>query len=105
MNALAYFFEDEGVAATGVSLVREHTLGMRPPRLLWVPFEFGRPLGAPNDPDFQRRVIVTALQLLEAERGPILADFPDDAPQSWRGGTKRRGVRDLDAAHGTGGDA
>ena len=80
MNALGYFFEDEGVATTGISLVREHTAGMRPPRFLWVPFELGRPLGAPNSPDFQRRVIVSALQLLEAESGPVLADFPDDAP-------------------------
>lgn len=60
--------------------MREHTAGMRPPRFLWVPFELGRPLGAPNVPDFQRRVIVAALQLLEAARGPVLADFPEDAP-------------------------
>ncbi len=80
MNALGHFFEDEGVATTGISLVREHTAGMRPPRFLWVPFELGRPLGAPNAPDFQRRVIVAALQLLEAECGPVLADFPEDAP-------------------------
>lgn len=82
MNALGHFFEDEGVATTGISLVREHTAGMRPPRFLWVPFELGRPLGAPNVPDFQRRVITAALQLLEAERGPVLADFPDDAPNA-----------------------
>ncbi len=82
MIALGHFFEDEGVATTGISLVREHTEGMRPPRFLWVPFELGRPLGAPNAPDFQRRVIVAALQLLEAEGGPVLADFPEDAPSA-----------------------
>lgn len=82
MNALGYFFEDEGVATTGISLVREHTAGMRPPRFLWVPFELGRPLGAPDAPDFQRRVVLAALQLLEAEHGPVLADFPDDAPST-----------------------
>ncbi len=81
MNALGHFFEDEGVATTGISLVREHTVGMQPPRFLWVPFELGRPLGAPNVPDFQRRVIVAALELFEAERGPILADFPEDVPR------------------------
>ena len=82
MNALGHFFEDEGVATTGISLVREHTQGMQPPRFLWVPFELGRPLGAPNAPEFQRRVIIAALQLLGAERGPVLADFPDDAPRA-----------------------
>lgn len=56
---------------------------MRPPRFLWVPFELGRPFGAPNEPDFQRRVLRSALELLERTDGPVvLADFPDDAPVS-----------------------
>ena len=45
-----------------------------------MPFELGRPLGIPNDPDFQNRVILAALKLLEAPEGPILEDFPEDAP-------------------------
>jgi hypothetical protein len=54
---------------------------MRPPRALWVPFPLGRPLGAPNDPVFQRRVLSRLLALLEREDGPvILDDFRDDAP-------------------------
>lgn len=55
---------------------------MRPPRGLAVPFELGRPFGAPNEPDFQRRVLLTALELLERNDGPILEDFPDDPPAS-----------------------
>ena len=50
---------------TGISLVREHTQQMQLPRFLWVPFELGRPFGAPNEPDFQRCVLRTALELLE----------------------------------------
>lgn len=53
---------------------------MQPPRFLWVPFELGRPLGSPNEADFQRRVLHESLKLLEAKNGPVLADFPDDAP-------------------------
>ena len=54
---------------------------MRLPRFLWVPFELGRPFGAPHQPDFQRRVLHQALELLERSDGPvILDDFPDDAP-------------------------
>ena len=41
----------------------------------------GRPFGAPNEPEFQRRVLRSALGLLEREDGPVvLEDFPDDAP-------------------------
>lgn len=55
---------------------------MQLPRFLWVPFELGRPFGAPNAPDFQRRVLRTALELLERPNGPVvLEDFPDDAPE------------------------
>ncbi|MEM7140759.1 MAG: hypothetical protein AAF548_06960 [Actinomycetota bacterium] len=56
---------------------------MRLPRFLWVPFELGRPFGAPHEPDFQRRVLHDALALIERDDGPVvLADFPDDAPIS-----------------------
>jgi len=61
--------------------VRENTERMQLPRFLWVPFELGRPFGAPGEPDFQRRVLREALALLERDDGPvILEDFPDEAP-------------------------
>ncbi len=47
-----------------------------------MPFELGRPVGIPNDPVFQKRVLSAALKLLEAEAGPILEDFPEEAPVS-----------------------
>ena len=65
---------------TQISLVREHTAKITPPRALWVPFELGRPLGVPGDAAFQTRVLRAALRLLEAPSGPVLVDFPDDAP-------------------------
>ena len=45
-----------------------------------MPFILGRPLGAPNDAAFQRRVLLAALRLLDAPSGPVLADFPEEAP-------------------------
>lgn len=63
-----------------ISLVREHTEQMNPPRALWVPFDLGRPMGAPDAPEFQRRVLETGLGLLARDNGPVLEDFPDDAP-------------------------
>ena len=81
MGALGHYIEDEGIATTGISLVREHTEGLRPPRFLWVPFELGRPLGAPNQPDFQRAVLRKSLLLLESNSGPVLIeDFDEEAP-------------------------
>ncbi|HEX7035043.1 MAG TPA: hypothetical protein VF210_04680 [Pseudomonadales bacterium] len=80
MSAIAYYLEDEGIATTGISLVRENTEALKPPRFLWVSFPLGRPLGLPNDPAFQRRVILAALALLDAESGPVLEDFPEDVP-------------------------
>jgi len=78
VGALSHYLEAEGIATTQISLIREHTEFIRPPRALWVPFELGRPLGAPDDPEFQRRILLSALELLEAPAGPVLLDFPDE---------------------------
>jgi hypothetical protein len=40
----------------------------------------GRPFGAPNEPDFQRRVLHHLLSLFERSAGPVLEDFPEEAP-------------------------
>ena len=65
---------------TGISLVRENTASMQPPRALWVSFPLGRPLGVPGDAAFQHRVIDAALALLDRPEGPVLEDYPEDAP-------------------------
>lgn len=80
MCALSYFLEREGLLTTGISLVRENTASMKPPRALWVSFPLGRPLGVPGDAAFQHRVIDAALALFDREAGPVLEDFPEDAP-------------------------
>ncbi|MBY0265325.1 MAG: hypothetical protein K2W84_02855 [Burkholderiales bacterium] len=40
----------------------------------------GRPFGVPGDAGFQRRVLRALLSLFEHGRGPLLEDFPEDAP-------------------------
>ncbi len=80
MGAVGHYLEQEGIPTTQISLVREHTEVIRPPRALWVPFMMGRPLGAPNAPEFQRAVLLAALRLLEEPSGPVLRDFPHEAP-------------------------
>ena len=76
---LARVLEAEGVATTSISMVREHTEKVKPPRALFVPFPYGHALGRPGDPDLQHRVLKAALDLLEAPAGPVLRDFPDEA--------------------------
>ena len=78
MGGLAHYLEAAGIPTTQISLIREHTEFIRPPRALWVPFELGRPLGVPHNPELQRRILLSALELLEAPEGPVLVDFPDE---------------------------
>ena len=80
MSALGHFLEQEGIATVSISLIREHTAALAPPRALWVPFMLGRPLGVPNDAQFQRRVLRAALDLLTRPAGPVIEDFAEEAP-------------------------
>ena len=82
VGGLAHYVEDEGVATTQISLIRPHTEAIKPPRALWVPFDLGRPLGVPHDAGFQKRVLLSALKLLEEPSGPVITDFPEDAPDT-----------------------
>ncbi len=81
MCALAHYLERKGIATVAIALVHEHAEGIGNPRTLSVPFELGRPLGAPDNPEFQRRVLRAALALLDRPAGPVLEEFPDPAPE------------------------
>jgi hypothetical protein len=79
VSALGHYLEEEGIATVAVVLIRPQAENTKPPRALWVPFELGRPFGPPNDPAFQKRVIVAALGMLVEDGGPVrIIDFPDD---------------------------
>ena len=81
MGGLAHYLEEEELATTQISLIRPQTEKTKPPRALWVPFELGRPMGAPNDPEFQTKVLRAAFELLDRDDGPVLIeDFPSEAP-------------------------
>lgn len=82
MGALGHYIEEGGIATTAISLIREHTEAIKPPRALWVPFDLGRPFAVPHDPAFQRRVLLAVLRLLEAPSGPVLEEFPEEAPHT-----------------------
>ena len=81
MGLVAAELERQGIATVAIQLLREVAKRVRPPRALCVPFPHGYPLGLPGDATGQRRVIETALRLLEdpsLDRG-VLVDF-DSSP-------------------------
>ena len=80
MGALANFIERAGVATASISLIREQSEAVRPPRALWVPFALGRPLGTADDPEFQKQVLRAAFGLLESATEPTIEDYPVEAP-------------------------
>ena len=56
--------EKAGIATASVTLLREITEKVDPPRAFFVDYPLGYPLGAPNDIPLQRRIILSALALL-----------------------------------------
>ena len=70
--------EEAGMATVGVSMTRELTEKVRPPRTLEVPYPFGYPLGAPGDAPLQSAIIRQALALLD-DLGPppVIERFGD----------------------------
>ena len=70
--------EKSGIATVGISLLREVTKAVNPPRTLFVDRPLGYPLGQPNDPALQKNIIMSALRLLQ-DPGPlpIVEDFQE----------------------------
>lgn len=76
VGLLAGELERRGIATACVALVRDVAEQVRIPRALAVPFDFGRPLGAPHDAALQTRVLRAALALLGTTGpGPVLVDW------------------------------
>ena len=80
VSVLAHFFESYGFSTVLVGFVKEHIEAIQPPRALWLDFPMGRPLGKPNDPEYQKKIIRSAFDLFNERSGPVLKDFPDIIP-------------------------
>jgi hypothetical protein len=66
--------ERNNIATVSISLLKEVTSIIKPPRSLFVPFQMGFPLGLPKDKDLQQRVIASAFEMLSKNDSEIL-DF------------------------------
>jgi D-proline reductase (dithiol) PrdB len=73
--------EKTGIATVGVSIVRQYTEKVQPPRTVFVKWPFGHPLGEPGNASQQRTVVFEALKALYAisTPGEII-----DLPFRWR---------------------
>jgi hypothetical protein len=76
VSVLAHVFEAAGIATIVLSSVRAMAEKTAPPRALHCEFPLGRPLGIPNDAEFQHDVLARAFALLDAPSGPVLVDHP-----------------------------
>lgn len=92
---LARRFEAAGLATTSISLVLEHTVLLRPPRALYVPFPFGLALGHPGDAAQQRRVLDAAFALFE-DTPPVLRELTGEADDDEPGAPVQASTLGLD---------
>lgn len=67
--------ERNNIATVSISLLKEVTEILKPPRSLFVPFKLGFPLGEANNAELQMKIIESALALLERTDTPILASY------------------------------
>ena len=72
---LQAYIERSGITTVSISLLREVTSVIKPPRALFVPFPMGYPLGEPNNAPLQHRIIAAALGLLERDDVPVLDEL------------------------------
>ncbi|MFH1964312.1 MAG: hypothetical protein ABIJ42_02110 [Acidobacteriota bacterium] len=76
MGLIASVLENRGIPTVSITLLKEVTKKVLPPRSLFVPYPLGYPLGEPNNPDLQNRIIKEALTMLSTEVSePLVKDF------------------------------
>jgi hypothetical protein len=72
--------EKAGIPTVSISLLREVTERVKPPRTLVVDRPLGYPLGAPHEIDLQKRIMMASIELLlRPVEEPLLVDFEDRA--------------------------
>jgi hypothetical protein len=68
-----------GIPTASITLLPEVTRAVRPPRALSAPYPLGYPLGAPRDPELQRRILRALLALTGRDDVPLLLDLETDS--------------------------
>lgn len=69
--------EKSGIPTVSVTMLREVTEKVSPPRALFVDTPLGYPLGRAQDPDLRKHIIWSALSMLDRHDNlPVIEDFP-----------------------------
>ena len=68
--------EAAGMSTVSVCLRPDISLAMKVPRAVYVRFPLGNPLGEPNRPDQQRRILEDLFGLLETADEPTVVELP-----------------------------
>jgi D-proline reductase (dithiol) PrdB len=73
--------EHTGIPTIGISIVREYTVKVKPPRTIFLRWPFGHPLGEPFNLSQQRAVLAEAFKALYSidKPGEII-----DIPFKWK---------------------
>ncbi|MFO7813965.1 MAG: hypothetical protein R6V21_13440 [Pelovirga sp.] len=81
MGLIQRVIEQAGIATIGISIVREYSEQVKPPRTVFLRWPFGHPLGEPHHQAQQRQVMRDCLDKLYtiATPGTIV-----DLPYIWR---------------------
>lgn len=104
VGLLARTIEAAGIPTVSISLVREVTARVRPPRALYLKWPFGHPLGEPGNVPQQRRVLWECFRDLR-ERPRERRGEVTDLALGWRRETYAPvdfGVLDADLARPAG---
>lgn len=67
---IARTLEENNISTVMISLLKEVTEKIRPPRVLEVPFDLGFPLGEPQNIKLQHSVIETCLTMVQEVKEP-----------------------------------
>ncbi|HKL26499.1 MAG TPA: hypothetical protein VJ910_09775 [Desulfuromonadales bacterium] len=81
MGLIQREIERQGIPTVGISIVRDYTEKVQPPRTIFLKWPFGHPLGEPGNLAQQRTVLLEALKAVKTirEPGEII-----DLPFPWR---------------------
>ena len=70
MGLIQRAIEQAGIPTVSVSIVREYTEKVKPPRSVYLHWPFGHPFGEPGNVNQQAAVLGKALEVLATDKAP-----------------------------------
>ncbi len=76
VSLIARVLEEGGIPTVTFSNARDITTSAGNPRLVFLNYPLGNPVGRPGDPQNQREVLRAGLELLQSATEPTIVDLP-----------------------------